>query len=197
MRLWSRAETLGDFSKLEKRWILVGKVAGETTPVTIQIDSQMGLIQVASRTVEVPFKDALSDTISKRREGGLLIALRAWQQLLQVGPKRIGDTIYLGTAPVYMTQDLTLAKQPRHDVLQTAWFDTLTRFNFPSDSGKLGCIEVFGDSHEDPVEVYLDEYEEKDKRWWPGRIRLQYGVEPTLLIDIESITFSAEEVTAS
>ena len=195
--VWQRAASLGDFAKLEPRWVLTGKLAGEETPVSIAIDANKGVIQLGARTVELSFADAMSDAISKRREGGLLVALRAWQQLLQVGPRQLGETIYLGTAPVYMTSNMVLAEQPRFDLLQTAWFDATARFSFPPDSGQLGCVEVFGDSAEDPVEIYLDNYREKDKRWWPGRIRLQYGVEPTLLFDIETITFSPEEAKPS
>ena len=192
--IWKRAQTTGEFAKLEPRWVLSGKVAGETTPVSILIDSNVGVIQLGGRTVEVVFKNAMSDEISKRREGGLLVALRAWQQFLRVGPKQLGETIYLGTSPVYMSQSNVLAEQPRFDVLQTAWYDTSARFCFPTDSGQLGCVEVFGDKSEDPVEVYFDNYRQKDKFTWPGRIRLQYGTEPTLLIDIDSISFTTEEV---
>lgn len=191
--IWARAQALGDLAKVDRRWVLTGKLAGEDTPVRIQLDSAGATILLGSRTVELSFAEAMSDAISKRREGGLLVALRAWQQLLQVGPKQIGETIYLGTAPVYMATSTALAEQPLMDVLQSAWYDTMVRFSFPQDSGEIRCIEVFGDASEDPVEVYFDNYREKDKRTLPGRIRLQYGIEPTLLIDIESIAFSAEE----
>ncbi len=190
--VWKRAEKLGDFSKLQPRWILTGKVAGETTEVKIELDSKSGFIQIGSRSIEVSFENAMSDTISKRREGGLLIALRAWQQLLQVGPRQIGETIYLGTAPIYLTQNTVLAEQPRVDILQSAWYDTQARFAFPTEDGKINCIEVFGDASEDPVEVYLYDYREIDGRQWPARALLQYGTEPTLMIQIDSIAFAPE-----
>ena len=195
--VWKRAQSTGDFAKVEPRWVIKGSLAGEPTPVSIQIDSNVGLIQLGGRTIEVIFKNAMSDEITKRREGGLLVALRAWQQFLRTGPKQLGESIYLGTAPVFMTQNNALSEQPLHDVLQTAWYDTSARFSFPTDSGQLGCVEIFGDSTEDPVEVYFDNYREKDKLILPGRLRLQYGTEPTMLINIESITFSAEEVKPS
>ncbi len=190
--LWRRAEALGDFPRLEPRWTLTGKLAGENTEVRIEIDSTSGLVKLGARSLEVTFAEGMSDTIAKRREGGLLVALRAWQQLLRVGPKQIGETIYLGTAPVYVASSLTLVDQPRMHILQSAWYDTLARFSFPENSGQIRCIEVFGDANEDPVEVYLDEYREIDKRQWPSRIRLQYGTEPALLFELESISFAAE-----
>ncbi len=190
--LWRRVEDMGDFPKLEPRWLLTGKLAGESTVIQIEFDSKSGSVKLGSRSVEVTFADAMSDTISKRREGGLLVALRAWQQLLRVGPKQIGETIYLGTAPIYQSANMTLAEQPRMHVLQTAWYDTQARFSLPDESGEIRCIEVFGDASEDPVEVYLDEYREIDKRRWPSRIRLQYGTEPALLFELDSILFAPE-----
>lgn len=195
--VWQRTQSLGDFSKVDRLWIITGKLAGEDTPVSIQIGSSHASIVLGSRTVEASFDEAMSDTISKRREGGLLVALRAWQQLLQVGPKQIGETIYLGTAPVYLNNNWGLAEQSLHDVIQSAWYDTMARFSFPRDSGEIRCIEVFGDATEDPVEIYLDNYREQDKRTLPGRIRLQYGTEPALLIDVESISFTVEDTKSS
>ncbi len=194
--VWKRVQTLGDFAKLDRRWVLNGKLSGEDTPVRIEVDSSGASILVGSRTVEISFSDAMSDAISKRREGGLLVALRAWQQLLQIGPKQIGETTYLGTVPIYLTNSTLLAEQPLHDALQSAWYDTMVRYNVPQDSGEIRCIEVFGDASEDPVEVYFDNYRQFEKRSMPGRMRLQYGTEPTLLIDIESVSFTPEETKA-
>lgn len=191
--VWSRTGKLGDFAGLKQRWTITGKLLSEDTAIRIELGSKRGSIQLGERVVSISFNDPMSDTISKRREGGLVIALRAWQQLLQQGPQQIGETVYLGTAPIYLTENLRLADQPRCDVLQSAWYDAVARFNFPVDSGEVRCIEVFGDTAEDPVEVYLDKYHEVDRLQWPSRVRLQYGLEPTLLFQIDSISFANEE----
>lgn len=193
-RVWQAAQKQGNFSELQPRWILRGKLAGETTPVSVEIDAEQGLMQVGSRKLKIPFEGIMSETISQHRETGMLVALRAWQHILQIGPQKVGDTFYLGTAPVYLTSNTDLAAQPRWDVLQSAWYDSMARFLFSTDSGMLEGIEVFGDTSEDPVEIYLDGFREIDKRLWPGRIRLQYGTEPMLLLEIESVEFAAQEL---
>jgi serine protease Do len=190
--VWQRVEKLGDFSNLVRRWTFSGKLLGEETKIQIELGGKNGSVKLGDRSVEVDFSEAMSDTISKRREGGLVVAMRAWQQLLQVGPTKIGETIYLGTSPVYATNNYRLADQPRMDILQSAWFDAVARFSVPEDSAQIRCIEIFGDAAEDPVEVYLDEYREFDGRQWPTRVRLQYGLEPTLVFDIETVSIAKE-----
>ncbi len=56
--VWKRVQTLGDFAKLDRRWVLNGKLSGEDTPVRIEVDSSGASILVGSRTVEISFSDA-------------------------------------------------------------------------------------------------------------------------------------------
>ncbi len=191
-KTWNRVESLGDYTSLIRKWTMTGKLVGEETKVQIELNGKNGTIQLGDRTTEVAFGETLSDVISKRREGGLLVAMRAWQQLLQVGPEKLGETIYLGTCPVYVTASLKLADQPVMDVLQTAWYDTIVRFSIPNDSGEIRCVEVFGDAAEDPVEVYFDRYRTFDGRQWPMRARLQYGTESTLVIEFDAVSIAKE-----
>jgi hypothetical protein len=133
----------------------------------------------------------MATVVDQNREEGLLVALRAWQQLLQVGPEQLGATIYLGTAPIYPTLGKTLSDMQVCDVLQTNWYDTLVRFYVPVGSGEIACVEVYGENAYDPVEVYFDQYREVDGRQWPGRARLQYGTEPRLLVLLDAVKTSA------
>jgi hypothetical protein len=118
---------------------------------------------------------------------GLLDAMRAWQQVLQLGPEQLGATIYLGTAPIYPGLDKSIADMQICDVLQSNWYDCLVRFYIPVGTNEVRAIEVYGESTRDPVEVILDEYREEDGRRWPGRARLQYGVEPRLLVTLDTV----------
>ena len=131
----------------------------------------------------------MSDSVAARREGGLLVAMRALQQLLQLGPEQIGDTDYRGLAPVYFDSSTRLSKRPRHDVMRTLWYDARVRFYVDPQSGFVSLVEIFGDSGHDPIEVYLDEYHEVRSgaatAMFPNRLRLQYGQEPMLLIRLD------------
>ncbi|MFO1063149.1 MAG: trypsin-like peptidase domain-containing protein [Pirellulales bacterium] len=191
-QLWQRVKELGEFEKLKPVWKFNGKVAGEKTVVQIEVGSGAGKAVIGSRALEVPFADALAEHADRGDEHGLLVALRAWQQLLTGGPEKLGDTIYLGTAPVYPAYTSDLAKVQICDVLQTTWYDALVRIYVPVGSNEPALIEVTGDGSKDPVEVYLDQYAVTDGCRLPRRIRLQYGTEPKLLIAIDETTFAAE-----
>jgi hypothetical protein len=118
----------------------------------------------------------------------MLVAIKAWQQLLREGPQKIGDTVFLGKMPVYAGQSLVLADQPRMDVLETLWYDAKVRFSLDAE-GRVALVEVFGDAKNDPVELYLDQYVASDNEklgMLPRRLRLQYGMQTVLMLESES-----------
>ncbi len=185
-QVWARIQKLGDFSKgLDRRWEFSGKLGGETTASSLSISPAMGKVQVGRRAVESLLTDELAALVDKNQEEGLLVAMRAWQQLLQEGPERLGSTMYLGTAPIYPT--LNSNEMLICDCLQADWYDCMVRFYVPVGSNEIRAIEVTGDNTTDPVEVILDAYQEIDGRKWPGRARLQYGTEPRFVLTFEKI----------
>ncbi len=190
-RVWNAVTANGDWGSTSRTWKLRGQLASEPTPVTISISEETAELSIGSRTISREFEDGMSDIITQRREVGLLVALRAWKQLLQLGPDQLGDTIYLGTAPVYQSASTALGEQPLHDGLQALWYDTTARFFVAPEDGTISLVEVFGDGGTDPVEVYFDQYQEletgSESYVLPGRLRLQYGTEPVMIVDLESI----------
>lgn len=156
--LWEHLRQQADFSGAADAWTLNGTVAGESTPVTIDLSPERGLLHVGTRTLTAELTESISDVVSERRETGLLVALRALQQMLVLGPERIGDTVYLGTLPVYPSTSTELASAPLQPVLQTLWYDATVRFSFDPHTGLISLVEVFGDAGQDPVELYVDQY---------------------------------------
>lgn len=190
-QVWTRIESLGDFKSLSTAWTYKGKYATEPTTFEAKLQDQSGTLQLGRRTTNVELGDAMAAIVDRNQEEGLIVGLRAWQELLQKGPEQLGATIYLGTAPIYPTLDKTLSDVVICDVLQANWFDSVVRFYVPVGSSEVRCVEVQGEPNNDPVELYFDQYREVDKRKWPGRVRLQYGTEPRFVLDIESIAVSA------
>ena len=156
--LWQHLRQQADFVGVADSWTLTGTVAGESTPVTIVISDERGLLHVGTRTLAAESTESVSDVVSQRRETGLLVALRALQQMLILGPERIGDTVYLGTLPVYAGTSTELASAPLQPALQTLWYDATVRFSFDPSTGLISLVEVFGDAGQDPVELYVDQY---------------------------------------
>lgn len=194
--LWEATQGLWYTQVEPQAWTLKGSLAGESTAVSIRLDANVAELKLGSRPITLDFQDAsMSDVVAKRREDGLLVALRAMQEYLRLGPSQLGDTVYLGKLPVYMGTNRTLAEQPLHEVLQTSWYDATVRISFYPNSREISLIEIFGDQGEDPVEVYFDDYRDVQVAGdrsvrFPGRMRLQYGVEPLALLTFDEIQLS-------
>ena len=200
-QVWQRSSAHGDFPNRRNTWRFRGSLAGENTPVEILLNSNSGSLRIRNRVFEVAYDTSMSDIVSSRRESGLIVALRAWQQYLQDGPDRLGDTIYLGKMPVYLSSDLTLANCPRHETIQSLWYDATCRLSFDPANGHTSLVEVFGDVGQDPIELYMDRFQEysdsNGQVFMPSRLRLQYGLQPVLLLDITSVEFQADSTTQS
>ncbi len=186
-------QQLGDYPSTKKNWELTGTLAGESTAVALTTSPGAASIKIGSRSQDFNFGESLSDIVAARRESGLVLAVRALQELLQIGPEKMGASTFLGTFPVYATSDRQLDAQPFHDVIQTLWFDARVRFSIDPDHGRVSMVEVFGDSGVDPVELYVDNYttfSHGEKMFqFPSRLRLQYGTEPLLIVDINAVDF--------
>ncbi|MCA9194554.1 MAG: trypsin-like peptidase domain-containing protein [Planctomycetales bacterium] len=195
-RLWSEIQQQGDFSTLVGSWRLKGILIGETTAISAQIGSATTSIQIGSREVNVDLTDSLADLVAKGRESGLAVALKAWQQLLTTGPRKMGDVLYMGTMPAYLGNDRQFHPDQLFDVLQIAWYDARIRAYIRPGSGEIVLIEVFGDDGVDPVELYFDNYEESVHHGktisCPKILRLQYGLEPMLLVQVQDLQFELE-----
>ena len=65
----------------------------------------------------------------------------------------------------------------------------------------ISLIEIFGDDGTDPAEVYLDKYKQftVDQRSYtlPSRLRLQYGTEIAMVVDVEEIELGQSVVDAA
>lgn len=197
--IWESLQELGDFAQTNSSWQLSGTLAGEKTKISLQVSDGQGKLSLGSRNRTVDFGDGMSGILKERRERVMLVAMRALQQLLQEGPEKIGDSTYLGRMPIYESTAVTkLEDSPRPRVLQSLWYDSKVRFCC-GDAGKVRLIEVFGDAGTDPAELYLDDY----KRWksgeqfltFPSRMRLQFGLSPVLLLQIDSAQFGDSPAT--
>ncbi|MEZ6134906.1 MAG: trypsin-like peptidase domain-containing protein [Pirellulaceae bacterium] len=193
--LSGQLQSLGDFTAAGGRWTMSGLLAGETTEVAMDLDVKSASLSVGQRATAIDLDKPLSDIVAARGEGGLLLAMRALQELLRTGPEKMGASTYLGRFPVYASTSTKLREQPRHDVLQTLWYDAQVRFSIDPKTGAPSLIEVFGDVGQDPVEVYLADYQTfrlgDQEMQFPSRLRLQYGMEPMMLIDLKSVSFDS------
>ncbi|MFO0941290.1 MAG: trypsin-like peptidase domain-containing protein [Pirellulales bacterium] len=191
--IYAQMAALGDFANVPAIR-LRGKLIGESTKVDVLVSGEQMDVTVGSRRSQ--YKGDISDVIAERKFGGVGVAYRALKELLQQGPEKIGETVYLGQFPVFVGQSLVLKEQPLHEVLETSWYDSKVRYSWDTANKQVSLIEIFGDEGTDPAEVYFDRYKSYEvgsKAYsLPSRIRLQYGMDILMSVEVDEYLLGSE-----
>jgi hypothetical protein len=109
------------------------------------------------------FNGDVAGQLSPPRSGGLLLAIHAWQQLVDKGLRRFGEVSYFGALP--HGPDNTI-----EDCLLAFYEGMEVRFFF-APTGDLTGIELFSADDADPCEIAFAQFEEIEgrrlpRRWW-------------------------------
>ena len=164
--------------KKNAAWLLKGET-DQTPPqsVTIQVAADKMSIQIGQKTVEIDNRSEMYDVITDGTAAGLLPALNAWQRMLRDGPRKFGESYYMGTMPLG-------GERPLRDVMVGIAGELEVRWLSHPDTGSVEAIEVFADRDEDPAELWL--LREGDSKSMPTVLDLRYGVESILKIKLKS-----------
>jgi hypothetical protein len=148
--------------------------------------AEAGELQLPSGSFKANFAGDLSDQLSPPRTGGLLIAIHAWQRLLDKGLRRFGEVYYLGALPHGVDNRI-------EDCLVGLFEGMEVRFFFAQDTGVLSGIELFAADDLDPCEITLTEYSEFAGRNLPKRWHVRHGDEDfaELVVEEWELTKSA------
>ncbi len=91
----------------------------------------------------------------------------------------LGDAYYFGDAPIENSKSY-------FDVVQVTFGDAECRFHSDPSNGEIRLIEIKGEEDQDPAEIYFDSYQQQKERRWPNRVRLQFGLEPVLQMEVKA-----------
>jgi hypothetical protein len=112
------------------------------------------------------------------------VAVHLWRHLLIHGLEGFDQTYYLGAVPVPGRPGVC-------DVLVASLASVECHFLFDSESGQLIGMEMFGDEHSDPCEIYFYEYEELEGRHLPRRWEVRCGDELYGIFEFSEIKLAA------
>ena len=175
---WSRAFPA---SELAGPWKLGGKVEGGNEFVFTLTDTD-AVLKLPTLESQWVAGEKLTASLNPPHSGGLLLALHLWRRLNIVGPEKYGDTYYLGTSPLPNRQGL-------FDVLVATYREVETHFYFDPQTGLLTALEMYADEHEDPCEIYFDEYDTVGGRKIPRLLTVVYGNDKFAAFRISEATF--------
>ena len=158
-------------------WVIEGET-DEPNPVQVQIrlsDDGCAMI-VGQKAFETKNKADLYDAVERRDMSGMIPALDAWRRMIADGPKRFGESYYLGTMPLGGERPL------RHCMIG---IDGEMEIRWLYHPGQLlvEAVEVFSDQDMDPAELWLIREQGQDA---PSVLDLRYGVESILRVRVKS-----------
>jgi len=169
-----------------------GKVLGETTVAEAKFDPEKIHWTLGDKADSVTVKNGWNPWIQKQEALPIAIALRLWFQWHQQGPRNLGEVTYIGRSPVIDKAELL--DQTRIVLGEI----TAEVFTLPS-TGDIELIELYTDRQSDPAEIYFDHDPKAQPGHVPSRVRLQYGLESRLVIEltgIDAIAFSSSDSPA-
>jgi serine protease Do len=184
--LWRRYLESSAIEGAGYAWRLSGKLeTGDT--FDFEIDDQRAELRLPWGRSGAVFAGDVSTQLSPPRSGGLLLAIHAWQRLVDRGLARFGEVYYLGQLP----------HGPDHlveDCLVGLFEGMEVRFFFAERSGDLTGIELHSADDADPCEINFSEFRELNgrrlpHRWW---VRSGDAVFAELVVDRWDIDADAQ-----
>ncbi len=162
-RLWRRYLERSAAEGFGYAWKIAGKL--ETGDVfALDITADRADIRLPWGASGALFTGDVAGQLSPPRSGGLLLAVHAWQRLVDKGLDRFGEVYYFGQLP-HGPDNLV------EDCLVGLYEGMEVRFFFAADTGDLTGVELFSADDADPCEIAFSQFAEVDgrrlpHRWW-------------------------------
>ncbi|MBX7166462.1 MAG: trypsin-like peptidase domain-containing protein [Pirellulales bacterium] len=166
-RVWRAVPTQASFAAVDGLWKLTGADA-TGAPVEIELSADSARLTWAGQQAALVGADQLAANVVPEGTGGLLPALFLWRRLLVGGPTALEQVEYGGIYP------FGIELQPAHTIIATTG-GVEARFYCDEERGWLIGVELFTDTVDDPCEVSLLDYEEREGRLVPTRILVRHG----------------------
>jgi serine protease Do len=187
-RVTSSIAQRGTWDTTGPAWAIYGKVAGETTPLQILCSDATIAAKTGDREEAVGAKLGWIPWIQQRSTLPLALGVRVWQQWHRVGPRKMGEVVYIGRSPLVHREGL-------FDTTRVAIGELDAVVYTDPESGSITCIELTVDNQTDPAEIYFEKYRSVEGRTVPTQIRLAFGLETRTAIEVESMDWNAPNAT--
>ncbi len=140
--------------------------------VKISVSGEQLAIVAGEQALSLKRRSDQFDAIDASSLAGMLPAIESWRSMPDVGPKKFGETTYLGTMPL-------AGERPLRDCTVAVSGDLEIRWLMNAETGRPECIEVFADRDSDPAEVWIT-YDGDDI----DTLELRYGVQSVLTVTV-------------
>lgn len=177
-------ETLGDGSGSFGAVGVSGKVIGEQTPISVGIEAEKIVWTLGDKTESVGERLGWAPWVQKRSSGCLALGLKVWYQWHALGPRRMGEAVYLGRSPVMGRME------QMHDTTRILLGDITADVYTSPTTGEITLIELYPDRQTEPAEIYFERLDGAqvglegvvDVGQAVQMVRLQFGLDTALAI---------------
>jgi len=179
-RILELQKSRGDWAGFPENWKVNGEIPGENLSVEMLLGDSNLSLKIGDKVETLHPTQGWPKWIKQRSSVGALMGMRIWQQWNRIGPRLMGEAVYLGRNPVFGRDGLL-------DVTRVTVSDFDVLVYTSPETGLIEVIEVFSDKQTDPVEVFFEKYETVDGRQSPKLIRLAYGLESQFIVSIDTM----------
>ena len=177
-------ETLGDVSGSFVGVGVSGKVLGEQTPISVGIEAEKIVWTLGDKTESVGERLGWAPWVQNRSSGCLALGLKVWYQWRAMGPRRMGEAVYLGRSPVMGRME------HMHDTTRILLGEITADVYTSPTTGEIALIELYPDRQTEPAEIYFERIDGAqvglqgvvDIGQAVQMVRLQFGLETALAI---------------
>jgi len=175
----------GNWPEAPGNWILNGKILGEPTAISVTAGDPSVAISIEGRTESVESNLGWVRWIQQQTPLSLALGMRVWQQWHQVGPRMMGEAVYIGRSPVVGRSGLL-------DTTRITLGEVAAVVYTSPENGAIECIELHTDNQTDPAEIYFEKYRTLDHREFPTQLRLVFGLENRIAVEVDSVQWNAD-----
>jgi serine protease Do len=179
--LWQRYRGMSDLEGVGYRWTIEGHLP-DGRAFQLEQGDQESSLRLPYGNYGVSFRGELDEQLSPPGSGGLLLAVRLWQRLLDKGLAKFGEVSYLGQLPMGPGGE-------QADCLVGTYAGMETHFLFSPETGDLVGIDVFPAEHLDPCELRFSDFGEIAGRRLPRRWKIVHGTTVFAEFEIEKWEF--------
>lgn len=169
-------------------WKWSGKLPAENESIAGECNGSQLTMKVGEQSETLHPTQGWQQSVKKRSNITVAMALRVWQLWHSIGPRKVGETVYLGRNPI-------VGEDRLYDTTRLAAGEVNCLVYTDPDSGAFRLVELYADNLSDPAEIYFERFEKNSDSLMPSLLRLQFGLEPQWIVKLENHTIADSQAT--
>jgi hypothetical protein len=173
------------WSKQTGDWHWSGKLRGEQSGWSVQLTKATIESTFGDENIRLDATRGWESAIESKSLHSSSLAVRLWQLWQTLGPRKMGESIYLGTTKMVDFDEMV-------DLTKVTAGEVEAYFYTAPDDGRVLLIEMEADSQLDRLEVYLDDYQKQADLMVPRSLRVVFGTETQFIVDLDPLVFAVQ-----